>query len=90
MFSREVEIRSTDVHKIYCLDSGELLNPASPISIADRVWLAARTIVSKGAMIPSGCVVGAGAFVNKQFTQKNAIIAGIPAKVVKSNIRWQR
>lgn len=90
MLSREIEIRSTDVHKIVCLDSGELLNPASPITIADRVWIAAKSIVSKGAIIPAGCVVGAGAFVNKQFTQENTIIAGIPAKVVKTNIRWER
>ncbi|PMH38390.1 hypothetical protein BCU68_16625 [Vibrio sp. 10N.286.49.B3] len=90
MFSREVEVRSTDVHKIYCLESGERLNHASPIVVSDNVWVAARAILSKGTTIPSGCIVGASSFVNKSFTDKNTIIAGTPAKIVKRNIRWQR
>lgn len=90
MFSREIEIRSTDVHKIYDINTGERLNPAKKIMIGDHVWIAVRVIISKGSVIPSGCVVGASSFVNKEFTIPNSIIAGTPAKVVKQNIRWER
>lgn len=90
MFSREIEIRSTDVHKIYDLTTGERLNLAKKIIIGDNVWIAARVIVSKGAVIPNGCVVGASSFVNKCYELPNSIIAGTPAKVVKENIRWER
>lgn len=90
MFSREIEIRATDVHKIYDLDTGERVNYAEPVLIGDKVWIAARAIVSKGATVPDGCVVGAASFVNKKFEQQNAIIAGIPAKLVRENIRWER
>lgn len=65
MFSREIEIRSTDVHKIYDLTTGERLNLAKKITIGDHVWVAARVIISKGTIIPNGCVVGAASFVNK-------------------------
>ncbi len=90
MLSREIEIRSTDVHKIYCLDSGDRLNPAMPIIIDDNVWVAARVILSKGTKIASSSIVGASSFVNKAFSDKNVIIAGAPAKIVKRNIRWER
>ncbi|OYQ87367.1 hypothetical protein B9T21_07465 [Wohlfahrtiimonas chitiniclastica] len=90
MFSREIEIRSTDVHKIYDLDTGERINPAKKVLIGENVWIGARVIVSKGADIPNGCVIGASSFVNKKFETCNAIIAGTPAKVVKTNIRWER
>lgn len=90
MFSREIEIRSTDVHKIYDLTTGERLNLAKKIMIGDHVWVAARVIISKGTIIPDGCVVGAASFVNKEFSISNSIIAGTPAKIVKENIRWER
>ncbi|MBZ0057730.1 MULTISPECIES: acyltransferase [unclassified Leclercia] len=90
MFSREIEIRSTDVHKIYDLATGDRLNLAKDIIIGNHVWIAARAIVSKGAIIPDGCVIGASSFVNKAFDIQNCIIAGTPAKVIKENIRWER
>ncbi|RDT56830.1 acyltransferase [Escherichia coli] len=90
MFSREIEIHSTDVHKIYDLTTGERLNLAKKITIGDHVWVAAKVIISKGTIIPNGCVVGAASFVNKEFSVLNSIIAGTPAKIVKENIRWER
>ena len=90
MLSREIEIRSTDVHKIYDLDSGEKLNNAGDVFISEHVWIAARAIISKGVKIPKGSVVGAASFVNKGFDEENVVIAGTPAKIVKRNIRWER
>jgi acetyltransferase-like isoleucine patch superfamily enzyme len=90
MFSREIEVRSTDVHKIYDMTSGEHLNPARPVVIGDGVWVAARAFISKGAIVPQGSIVGAASFVNRAFDTPNVIIAGSPAKVVKTNVRWKR
>lgn len=90
MLSREIEIRTTDAHKIYSLDDGRMLNQPSDVIIGDRVWIAARAIVNKGSRIPSGCVVGAASFVNRAFDVGNVVIAGIPAVVVKEGVRWER
>lgn len=90
MFSREIEVRSTDVHKIYDLTTSEHLNPGRNVIIGDRVWVGAKALISKGANIPNGSIVGACSFVNKEFDKENVIIAGSPAKVVKYNIRWER
>ncbi|WP_442486790.1 acyltransferase [Halomonas litopenaei] len=90
MLSREIEIRASDVHKIYDLDTGERLNKPGPVKIGNDIWIAAKAFVSKGASIPNGCIVGATSFVNKPFDEENVIIAGSPAKIVKRNIRWER
>ncbi|WP_156821652.1 acyltransferase [Halomonas smyrnensis] len=90
MFSRGIEIRSSDVHKIYPLGGGERINPGRDVSIGDHVWIGAKVMVSKGVYIPDGCVLGACSFVNKSFGDKNCVIAGSPAKVVKKDVEWER
>lgn len=90
MFSRGIEIRATDVHKIYDLQSNKQLNKPSDVVIGNYVWVAAKVTISKGALIADGSVVGANSFVNKKFTQSNCVIAGSPAKIVKESIRWKR
>lgn len=90
MLSREIEIRSTDVHKIFSLESGLQVNEPGDVAIGDRVWVAARALISKGANIPSGCVVGACSFVNKKFSSENSLLAGAPAKMIREGIRWER
>jgi len=90
MFSRGIEIRSTDVHPIYDRATNERINPAADVVVGDHVWVAANTTLSKGSVIPDGCVVGAMSFVNRAFDAPNCVIAGSPARVVRDNIRWER
>ncbi len=90
LLSREIEIRASDVHKIYDIETKEHINPGKDVVIGNRVWIAARAFLSKGAQVPSGSVVGAMSFVNKAFGQENCVYAGVPAKMVRQNIRWKR
>lgn len=90
LFSRDVEIRSSDSHKIYSKGTKERLNLPSDVKVGDHVWIAANSIISKGAEVPSESVVGAMSFVNKKFTDENVILVGAPAKVVKKDIEWER
>ncbi|MGE0784541.1 MAG: acyltransferase [Sandaracinaceae bacterium] len=90
MFSRDIEVRSTDVHPIYDRETGRRINPAAAVRIGDRVWVAADATISKGSVIPDGCVVGAKSFVNRAFDEPDCVIAGVPAKVIRKNVRWER
>lgn len=90
MLSREIEIRSSDVHKIYKKGSKKRLNLPQNIIIGDKVWVGAKAFISKGSIIPNGSIIGACSFVNKEFTQENVILAGTPAAVVKEDIEWVR
>lgn len=46
--------------------------------------------VLKGANIASGSIVGAESVVTKSFDEPNAIYASVPAKKIRSNIKWYR
>ena len=56
---------------------------ASPIEIGDDVWLGANTTILQGAKIGAGSIVATGAVVTKGEYPPGAVLAGIPAKVVK-------
>jgi len=56
---------------------------AKPIIIGNDVWIGANAIILPAVSIADGCVIGAGAVVTKSFGEKNSIIAGNPAKILK-------
>lgn len=89
MLAYGIDIRTGDSHAIYA-QTGNRVNGAQDVVIGNHVWIAAHTIILKGAMIGSGSVVAAGAVVPKGDYQENCILAGNPAKAVKHGIYWTR
>lgn len=83
-----VHLRTSDSHSIIDLNSGKKLNNSADIIIGDRVWLAENVYLYKGAVIGSGSVIGAGSIVTKSFPE-NVLLAGIPAKIIKTDITWK-
>lgn len=53
------------------------------VIISDNVWIGAKAVILKGVRIGRGSIVGASAVVNKDVPM-NSIVAGIPAKVIKT------
>lgn len=91
MISRGIEIRATDVHKVYDIDSNARLNDARcDVILGDHIWIAANVTISKNVFIASGCIIAAGAFVNKSVDTLNCMVAGTPAKIIRQNVRWER
>jgi acetyltransferase-like isoleucine patch superfamily enzyme len=58
------------------------------ISIGNNVWIGCGVKLYKGTVIPDGCVIAADSIVRGVFVEKNSLIGGNPAKVIKSNITW--
>jgi acetyltransferase-like isoleucine patch superfamily enzyme len=54
------------------------------IVIGDRVWIGAQCVVLKNARIGSGCIVAAGSVVTAGDYPPNSLLAGNPAKVVRT------
>ena len=84
-FSWDVQVLDNDFHAI-TLDGVQQPSTA-PIVIGDRVWVGTRAIILKGVTIGDGAVIAAGAIVTKD-VPPNAVVAGIPAKVVGSADSW--
>ncbi|RYD47878.1 MAG: hypothetical protein EOP85_04665 [Verrucomicrobiaceae bacterium] len=90
MFSRKIEIRSSDAHSVVERATGLAINEKEPVYIGDHVWVCAGAHINKGSRIPSDSIVAAMSFVNRAFEEEGVILAGIPAKVVKRGITWNR
>lgn len=84
-FSWDVQLLDNDFHAMTV--GGAQQPSAAPIVIGDRVWVGTRAIVLKGVTIGDGAIVAAGAIVTKD-VPPNAVVAGIPAKVVGSADSW--
>lgn len=55
------------------------------VVIGNNCWLGAGTTILAGVTVGDGCVIAAGSVVNKSIPA-NSIVAGVPAKVIKSRI----
>jgi 2,3,4,5-tetrahydropyridine-2,6-dicarboxylate N-acetyltransferase len=55
---------------------------ANPVIVGDNVLIGANAVVLEGIKIGDGAVVAAGSVVVKD-VEKNTVVAGVPAKVVK-------
>lgn len=89
MFSNNIMIRTSDGHPIYDLKTNQRINNAKDVHIGDHVWVASKTDIMKGAVVPDGCIVGSHTAVTKQFDKKNCLIIGRPGIIKKENVYWE-
>ena len=82
---RDVVIRSFDGHTI-CQEDYKI---SEPIKIGKHVWIGQGATILKGVTIGDGAIIAAGAIVTKDVPAE-CIAAGVPAKVVKEGVRWNR
>ncbi len=85
----ETLLMDTDQHAIYDSD-GQTINPDEAVSIGNRVWIGARSVILKGSLIANGSIVGANSTITKKYHDEKVIIAGSPTKIIKRDITWQR
>ncbi len=82
----EMELRKKQMEGLRGIGAG-LENwefPCESISVGDDVWMGANSTILKGAHIGSGCVIAAHAVVAAGNYPEQSLLAGVPAKVIKS------
>ena len=87
--SERVVIRDSDNHNITTKGDGcvGVRSMSAPIVIGNHVWIGMNVTILKGVTIGEGAVVAAGSVVNKD-VPPHCLVAGVPAKVVKTDIEW--
>lgn len=83
VISWDTLITDSDSHAIFN-DQGVRINEDKPVYIADKVWIGCRCTILKGTIIPENTVVGANSLLSGTYTTPNTILAGNPAKPVKT------
>ena len=81
-------IMDTDQHDIYDKNN-QHINENKEIIVGNNVWIGANSLILKGSIIEDGCIVGANTTITKPFKEKNSILAGNPAKVIKTEVQWK-
>jgi len=56
---------------------------AKPIVIGNNVWIGANAVILPEVNIADNCVIGAGSVVTKSFHERDCVIVGNPAKIIR-------
>lgn len=83
-----IEIRNNDGHTI--LQDDQVINKSKDILIEENIWICQNVKILKGADIGANSVIALNALVLDGKYDKNVILAGIPAKVIKRGISWSK
>lgn len=87
LFSNEITFRTGDSHSIIN-KYGERINPSEDIQIGNHVWIGQQVTVLKGAEIGSNSIIGTRALVTGRKFEDNVILAGSPAKIIRTGVLW--
>ncbi len=90
MLSNNVTIMSGDGHLIIDKTTHQPIHTNGFCKVGNHVWIGKDSTICKNTVIPDGCVIGTNSVVTKKFKEQNSVIAGIPAKVIRKNIEWDR
>ncbi len=88
MFGFDTIIYNTDGHSIF--QDGKLINRAKDLVIGNHCWCGWGSTILKNTHIADGCIVGKSAVVSGNFSEEKSAIVGVPAKVIKNGIEWNR
>ena len=82
--SHDVTIMDSDAHE----GIWEGYEKTKSIKIGNHVWIGTRVTILKGVTIGDNAIIAAGSVVTKD-VPNNTVVAGVPAKVIKTNINWK-
>lgn len=85
----DVLITDTDFHVLLPAE-GAPGPPDAPVVIGDRSWIGSRVTIMKGVGLPNDTIVAAGSVVPRSVEEPNTVVAGNPAKTVRTGVQGWR
>lgn len=89
----ESQVIDTTFHQMIDLSAGELTATFGKISIGNYNYIGSRVSILKSSFTPDNCTVTSNSLLTKDYSEfgSNVMIGGIPAKLIKKNIRraWE-
>lgn len=81
-----VQIRDSDGHRVFT--NGVKHSDSEDVFVGKHCWLASDVVIMKGVHIADDNVVAFGSRVLRGCETSNNLLAGFPAKVVKTGVSW--
>lgn len=89
LLASNVVIMSDDCHTVIDKNTRQRINPfGGSILVKRHVWIADGATIMGNSVVAENNIVGANAFVRNIVTPIDSVIAGVPARCVKSNVTW--
>ena len=89
MLSRGISVSTTDSHSIISLSENRRTNYGADIVIGNHVWVGKDVSINKGVTVGNDSVLAGHSVITKD-VPCNSIVAGSPARIVRSGITWDR
>jgi len=90
--SWDCQFLDEDFHEIYYPKKDKnhkKITRTNDIYIGNNVWIGCGVKIYKGSYIADGSIVASNSIVKGKFEQKNCLIGGHPAKILKENAHWK-
>lgn len=89
LWAANVYLATDDMHRLADRHTGERLNPyGAHIRLGKHVWLCRDAVVTAHADIGDGAVVAMRAVVRGQKVPAHAVVAGVPARIMRTDVEW--
>jgi len=89
LWAAGVYVATDDMHRLADRRTGERLNPfGAHIWIGRHVWLCRDAVVTGHAEVGDGAVVAMRSVVRGQKVPSHAVVAGVPARTVRTDVEW--
>ena len=88
LFGWNVTVRDTDGHAVF--ENQERKISQKRVRVGNHVWVCSYSDLLKGSAIGNDCVVAWRSCVLNSIAQNNVLIGGSPAKVLRTNIDWEK
>lgn len=89
MISNNIFFRTSDSHSILDLATGERINFAKSIHLANHVWVGNSARIGKGVSVGAGTVIAQCALLVSD-AETNSVYGGVPARQIKKGVTWVR